>query len=64
MEAFLQRADSLFARAEKDKIGSKGESYWEMFLESVGMVRDLLKSNRELREQVERYKTLLDRRDL
>jgi hypothetical protein len=39
---------------EKDKPkggASKGDSYWHMLVESVNMVRDLLKNNRELREQ-------------
>jgi hypothetical protein len=46
MDDFLRRADGLLGKAEKDKGGAKGENYWLMFLESVSMVRDLLKSNR------------------
>ncbi len=36
----------------------------DMLVESVNMVRDLLKSNRELRDQVDKYKQLLEKKDL
>lgn len=54
----------LLSKVEKDRGNVKSDNYWLMFLESIAMVRDLLKSNRELREQTDRYKALLDRRDL
>jgi hypothetical protein len=50
-EIWMSSWKGLDSRYKPKGGASKGDSYWHMLVESVNMVRDLLKNNRELREQ-------------
>lgn len=43
----------LFKRRLTDKIGASQDQFSQRLIESINMVRELLQSNKELREQLE-----------
>jgi len=45
----------MFKRRLTDKIGASQDQFSQRLIESINMVRELLQSNKELREQMETY---------